>query len=95
MRYGYELDYLYPMYLRGRRSVCAMVTSWTTCILCISGGGDLCSLWLRAGLLVSYVSQGEEIFVRYGYELDYCPDWYLEAWEKGNHLSAVAAFSKQ
>jgi len=31
-----------------------------------------------------FIAKGEEIFVRYGYELDYCPDWYLEAWEKGN-----------
>jgi hypothetical protein len=20
---------------------------------------------------------------RYGYDLDYCPDWYLQAWESG------------
>jgi len=25
----------------------------------------------------------EEIFVRYGYELDNCPDWYAEEWNKG------------
>jgi len=31
------------------------------------------------------VAAGEEIFVRYGYDLDYCPDWYLDAWEKGNY----------
>ena len=29
------------------------------------------------------IAAGEEIFVRYGYDLDYCPDWYLAAWEKG------------
>jgi len=29
------------------------------------------------------IAAGEEIFVRYGYDLDYCPDWYLNAWEKG------------
>ena len=22
-------------------------------------------------------------FPRYGYDLDYCPDWYLQAWESG------------
>jgi len=22
--------------------------------------------------------------VLYGYDLDYCPDWYMEAWDKGN-----------
>jgi len=30
------------------------------------------------------IAEGEEIFVWYGYDLDYCPDWYLEAWDKGN-----------
>lgn len=29
------------------------------------------------------IAAGEEIFVRYGYDLDYCPDWYLQAWESG------------
>jgi len=29
------------------------------------------------------IAAGEEIFVRYGYDLDYCPDWYLDAWERG------------
>ena len=29
------------------------------------------------------IMAGEEIFIRYGYELDYAPDWYLDAWEKG------------
>jgi hypothetical protein len=40
------------------------------------------TLWL-------YLCQGEEIFVRYGYELDYCPEWYLEAWEKGKPNSII------
>lgn len=30
------------------------------------------------------IAEGEEIFVWYGYDLDYCPDWYLLAWELGN-----------
>jgi len=30
------------------------------------------------------VAEGEEIFVWYGYDLDYCPEWYLLAWEQGN-----------
>eukprot|EP00092_Neocalanus_flemingeri_P001183 GFUD01001260.1.p1 GENE.GFUD01001260.1~~GFUD01001260.1.p1 ORF type:complete len:494 (+),score=107.84 GFUD01001260.1:94-1575(+) len=30
------------------------------------------------------LSEGEELFVWYGYDLDYCPDWYLDAWEMGN-----------
>jgi len=30
------------------------------------------------------IAEGEEIFVWYGYDLDYCPDWYLDAWEIGN-----------
>ena len=29
------------------------------------------------------IAEGEEIFVWYGYDLDYCPDWYLLAWELG------------
>ena len=28
------------------------------------------------------IAEGE-IFVWYGYDLDYCPDWYLLAWELG------------
>ena len=43
----------------------------------------LTEYWLKHRNIVFPVLQGEEIFVRYGYELDYCPDWYLEAWEKG------------
>jgi len=31
------------------------------------------------------IAAGEEIFVRYGYDLDFCPDWYLLAWENGNY----------
>jgi len=31
------------------------------------------------------IAKGEEIFVRYGYDLDNCPDWYLQAWEKGEY----------
>ena len=23
--------------------------------------------------------------MRYGYDLDFCPDWYLAAWEQGNY----------
>ena len=30
------------------------------------------------------IQMGEEIFVKYGYDLDFCPDWYLAAWEDGN-----------
>ena len=30
------------------------------------------------------IAAGEEIFVLYGYDLDYCPDWYMEAWDKGD-----------
>jgi len=30
------------------------------------------------------ISACEEIFVRYGYDLDDCPDWYREAWNKGS-----------
>jgi len=28
------------------------------------------------------MSAGEEAFVWYGYDLDFCPDWYLDAWEQ-------------
>jgi len=31
------------------------------------------------------IAPEEEIFVRYGYDLDYCPEWYLQAWENGNY----------
>ena len=34
------------------------------------------------------IAAGEEIFVLYGYDLDYCPDWYMEAWDKGIVLSS-------
>lgn len=27
------------------------------------------------------VKRGEELLVWYGYDLDYCPDWYKDAWE--------------
>jgi len=30
-----------------------------------------------------HIDACEEIFVRYGYDLDLCPEWYLEAWKKG------------
>lgn len=41
----------------------------------------------RWGLVPCIVSKhhmaaGEEAFVWYGYDLDYCPAWYLDAWEK-------------
>lgn len=31
------------------------------------------------------IKAGEEIFVHYGYGLDRCPDWFAEAWAKGNY----------
>jgi len=34
---------------------------------------------------IHVIQQGEEIFVKYGYDLDYCPDWYLTAWEQGSY----------
>ena len=33
------------------------------------------------------IPAGEEIFVRYGYDLNYCPDWYRDSWERGNTVS--------
>ena len=27
--------------------------------------------------------QFESNLLRYGYDLDYCPEWYLQAWESG------------
>ena len=30
-----------------------------------------------------HIEAGGEIFVRYGYDLDWCPDWYAEAWNNG------------
>ena len=32
------------------------------------------------------IQEEEEIFVKYGYDLDFCPDWYLAAWEQGTLL---------
>ena len=29
------------------------------------------------------IQEGGEIFVRYGYDLSYCPEWYAEVWERG------------
>ena len=35
------------------------------------------------------IGPGEEIFVWYGYDLDYCPQWYMDAWDQGNpHIAA-------
>jgi len=31
------------------------------------------------------IQEQEEVFVKYGYDLDYCPDWYLAAWEQGSY----------
>merc|ERR1712038_994202 len=31
------------------------------------------------------IQPGEEIFVHYGYDLDGCPDWYEEAWQRGTY----------
>ena len=30
------------------------------------------------------IGPGEEIFVWYGYDLDYCPQWYMDAWDQGD-----------
>ena len=30
------------------------------------------------------IRAGEEIFVWYGYDLDYCPQWYVESWASGD-----------
>ena len=32
------------------------------------------------------IAAGEEIFVWYGYELDYCPAWYMDAWARGRNI---------
>ena len=32
------------------------------------------------------IQEQEEVFVKYGYDLDYCPDWYLAAWEQGEAI---------
>ena len=38
---------------------------------------------------IHVIQQGEEIFVKYGYDLDYCPDWYLTAWEQGKSQKMI------
>lgn len=35
-------------------------------------------------LAIHDIGAGEEIFVWYGYDLDYCPQWYMDAWAKGD-----------
>lgn len=37
-----------------------------------------------------HIELGEEIFVKYGYDLDWCPDWYAEAWSRGSYENVVA-----
>ena len=34
-------------------------------------------------------------FPRYGYDLDYCPDWYLQAWESGKILQILNCLQTQ
>jgi len=34
------------------------------------------------------VKRGEELLVLYGYDLDYCPDWYKDAWE--NNFNCIS-----
>ena len=34
------------------------------------------------------IQVGEEVTVRYGYDLGYCPDWYLDTWNRGAHYVA-------
>ena len=34
-----------------------------------------------------YHFRGEELLVLYGYDLDYCPDWYKDAWENCKYRS--------
>eukprot|EP00092_Neocalanus_flemingeri_P021710 GFUD01023548.1.p1 GENE.GFUD01023548.1~~GFUD01023548.1.p1 ORF type:complete len:461 (+),score=107.13 GFUD01023548.1:170-1552(+) len=36
-----------------------------------------------------HIEADQEIFVRYGYDLDWCPDWYQEAWNSGNYEPLV------
>ena len=41
------------------------------------------------------IQEEEEIFVKYGYDLDFCPDWYLAAWEQGRlKIYAFPNFAK-
>ena len=36
------------------------------------------------------IAAGEEIFVWYGYELDYCPAWYMDAWARGQYFYRIS-----
>ena len=38
------------------------------------------------------IQEQEEVFVKYGYDLDYCPDWYLAAWEQGETIIIKMTF---
>ena len=35
------------------------------------------------------IPAGDEVFVRYGYDLSYCPDWYRESWERGDTMTLL------
>ena len=32
-------------------------------------------------------TENDNKYPRYGYDLDYCPEWYLQAWESGELIS--------
>ena len=42
-------------------------------------------------LAIHDIGAGEEIFVWYGYDLDYCPQWYMDAWAKGRYYVLLIA----
>jgi hypothetical protein len=43
-------------------------------------------MWNRKYLdIQTSLFSGEEIFVHYGYDLDGCPEWYEEAWQRGTY----------
>ena len=52
---------------------------------------------IRFGLIPCILStqdipENQEIFVHYGYELDDCPVWYEESWNKGSFPVPVSSF---
>ena len=44
-------------------------------------------------LAIHDIGAGEEIFVWYGYDLDYCPQWYMDAWAKGRYKRLIDCLS--
>jgi hypothetical protein len=45
--------------------------------------GNLAKSFSDLVFSTSVVFRGEELTVLYGYDMDWCPDWYRDAWQQG------------